>query len=263
MTINRQKIVESQQLVIDVFKGFRSELINAYGSIDHTRKADMTQVTELDVKVEQVLKEKLTELFPEFGYQGEETGKSGNDQQFWLVDPIDGTSSFIRGIPVCTNMAALIVDNQPVAAVIYDFIRDIVYTAVKGEGAYKDAQKIHVAYDRKPGNLSIYSLSGHRFDDLRVVMFNAGMKCFYPVGAAGHAYVMLAEGKIDGVVAFNTKTSAHDNAPGMLLVTEAGGSIKSFDGRDDIYMHEFIAGSPVVIELARQHQDAVRTLIDL
>jgi len=261
MSIDYQNISDSHQLVVDVFKGFRQELMTQYGVISHTRKADMTQVTELDIKIEQSLKDQLTRSFPELGFQGEETGKFGNEQQFWLVDPIDGTSSFIRGLPFCTNMAALIDDNQTVAAIIYDFVNDVLYTAIKGEGAYRNQQKMHIDVDRQSGNLSIYSLTNHRFNDLSTTMLNAGIKCFYPFGAAGHSYAMLAEGKIDGVSVLNTKTGAHDNAPGMLLVREAGGDVISFSERDDIYVHEFVAGSPMVMDLIGQHQATFRTLI--
>lgn len=263
MTIDRQTIVESQQLVIDVFKGFRQELMAAYGKIEHSRKADLSPVTELDIKVEQVLKDKLARVYPEFGFQGEETGKSGNDRQFWLVDPIDSTASFIRGLPNCTNMAALIEDGQTIAAVIYDFVGDILYTAIKGEGAYRNQRAIHVATGRSPGDLSVYSLSGYKFDALLTVTLRAGMKCFYPIGAAGHDYVMVAEGKIDGVVAFTGRTSAHDNAPGLLLVVEAGGKITSFDNQNDIYINKFIVGSPQVAQLAERYQADFRSLISL
>jgi len=261
MTINQQTVVESQQLVVDVFRGFRAELMKSYGAIEYERKADYSPVTRLDIKVEQDLKDQLGKAYPEFGFQGEETGKSGNDQQFWLVDPIDSTSSFIRGLPFCTNMAALIENDLPIAMVIYDFVTDVLYTAVKGGGAYENGRQIHVNTTRLPGNLFVYSLSGHRFDDLRLTLFAVGMKAFYPVGAAGHAYVMLAKGEIDGVTVLNTKTSAHDNAPGLLLVSEAGGEIVSLDGKDDVYVHEFVAGTPVVTELVQEHQDAFHALI--
>ncbi len=261
MEIDRTIIAGSQQLVIDVFKGFRAELMQAYGDIEFSRKSDTSQVTQLDIKVEQTLKDRLAERYPEFGFQGEETGKSGNHQQYWLVDPIDSTSSFIRGLPFCTNMAALIQHNQPVATVIYDFVSDVLYTAVQGEGAYQDDKRLHVNRHRESGNLFVYSLSNRKLDDLRKIMFKAGMKCFYPVGAAGHAYVMLAKGEIDGVVVLNTQTSAHDNAPGLLLVSEAGGEVVSFDGRDDIDVREFVAGTPAVAELTLQHQDEFKSLI--
>ncbi|MEP7204728.1 MAG: inositol monophosphatase [Candidatus Saccharibacteria bacterium] len=261
MEIDRSIIAGSQQLVIDVFRGFRAELMKAYGAIEFSRKADSSQVTRLDITVEQTLKDRLAVAYPEFGFQGEETGKSGNERQYWLVDPIDSTSSFIRGMPFCTNMAALIKDNQSVAAVIYDFVADELYTAVRGEGAYQNEHPLHVNTDRLSGNLFVYSLSGRRFDDLHKTMFKAGMKCYYPVGAAGHMYVMLAKGEIDGVVVLNTRTSVHDNAPGLLIVSEAGGDIVSFDGQNDISIHEFVAGTPVVAEQVRQHQADFLTLI--
>jgi len=261
MPVARQRVVDSRQLVIDVFKDFRSELMQAYGAVAYTRKVDMSQVTELDIKVEETLKSRLGELFPEFGFQGEETGRDGNPKQFWLVDPIDGTSSFIRGLPFCTNMAALIEDDQPIAAVIYDFVNDVLYTTIKGEGAYKNQEKMSVATERLPGSLFMYSLSQHRLDDLRAVVAEIGMRCYYPVGAAGHAYMMVAEGKIDGVAVLNARTGVHDNAPGMLIVAEAGGQVTSFDGKDDIYVHEFIVGSPTVTDLVVKHKTSFLALL--
>ncbi len=261
MPLERDRIVASQQLVIDVFKGFRDELMLSYGKIEYTRKQDKSQVTKLDIKVEQTLRDRLAELYPEFGFQGEETGKSGNIDDFWLVDPIDGTSSFIRGLSVCTNMAALIHNGQSVAAVIYDFVNDILYTAIKGEGSYENGHRMRVNTNRLAGSLFVYSMSGHKFNELRSTMTRSGMQCYYPVGAAGHAYAMVAKGKIDGVATLNTKTGVHDNAPGLLLVSEAGGEIISFDGRDDIYVHEFVVGTPTVVGIVAQHQDEFETLI--
>lgn len=261
MSIDAQAIAKSQQLVVDVFKGFREELMASFGQSEFSLKADASQVTELDVIIEQTLKNKLTESFPQFGYQGEETGKSGNESQFWLVDPIDGTSSYIRGLPLCTNMAALIDDGQVVAAVIYDFVGDVLYTAVKGEGAFANGQQIKVCSTREKNNLFVYSLSGYRFEELRAILAMTGMKSFYPVGAAGHAYTLLARGKIDGVVVLNSRTGVHDNAPGLLLVAEAGGEVLPFDGRNDIYTQEFIIGSQEVVRLAESCSENLQGLV--
>lgn len=261
MPIDRQVVLDSQQLVVEVFKGFHNELMASFGDSEYSLKADSSQVTELDVTIEQTLKSKLTEAFPQFGYHGEETGKSGNDNQFWLVDPIDGTSSYIRGLPFCTNMAALIDNGQAVAAVIYDFVDDVLYTAIKGEGAFANGRQIRVGSDRIKGNLFVYSLSSYRFEELRATLATAGMKSFYPVGAAGHAYTLLARGKIDGVVVLNTRTGIHDNAPGLLLVAEAGGEALSFDGRNDIYTSEFITGTAEVLRLVGNYTENLRVLI--
>jgi len=239
-----KKVIESQSLVIDVFKGFRDELLAAFGNIEHDLKSDQSQVTQLDIKIEKTLKARLTEAYPEFGFQGEETGKSGNDKQFWLVDPIDGTSSFIRGLPACTNMAAFVDSNQSVIAVIYDFIHDILYTATKGGGAFKNQVKMQVDNGRAPNNLYVYLTDTSKLVELRNIFQSVGMRCFSPFGASGHFYVLLSEGKIDGCTMVNPRCGVHDNAPGVLLATEAGCQIIQLDDKDGIYMHEFIIGSP-------------------
>ena len=261
MELDQKLVADSQQLVIDVFKGFRDELLGAYGNIEFSRKNDASPVTRLDVTVEQALKNRLLDSFPELGFRGEETGVSGNDHQYWLVDPIDSTSSFIRGIPFCTNMAALIQDDEAIAAVIYDFVTDTLYTAVKGEGSYENGQRIYVNSNRQADDMFVYSLSGHKFNELRKTISSIGARSYYPIGAAGNSYIMLATGKIDGVAVLNTKTNAHDNAPGLLLVSEAGGKIISFDGKLGVGVQEFITGTPAVIDLISQHENDFRALV--
>lgn len=109
MPLPQEKIIASQQLVIDVFKGFRDELMAVYGNVEHDSKGDGSQVTLLDVKVEEALKARLRAAFPEIGFHGEETEDVvGSENALWVVDPIDGTSSFTHGLPYCTNMAGLV-----------------------------------------------------------------------------------------------------------------------------------------------------------
>lgn len=244
-----QQIIDAQQVVIDVFKSFRQELLSVYGNIDHTSKADHSPVTVYDVKVEETLKAALIKASPDTGFQGEETGASGNSETYWLVDPIDGTSSFIRGLPFCTNMAALVTDGEVVAAVVYDFVNDVLYTARKGHGSFKNGQKMSVNTVRQPGNFVVYSFTRKNFGLLQEAMAEIGIRVLLPMGAAGHDYVMLAEGKIDGVIVLSSPKGLHDNAPGMLLVEEAGGAMLSFDDKKGVYRHEFIVGSPAVVDL--------------
>ena len=249
MTLDDQQVIDSQALIVDIFKGFREELLSAFGSAEFTRKSDASQVTVWDLKVENALSTALLEAFPEIGFQGEETGKKGNEDTYWLVDPIDGTSSFIRGLPFSTNMAALVVDGRVIAAVIYDFVNDYLYTALKGKGAFKDGQPIKVNNDRQPGGLVMYSLTRQKFGHLQEAMDEIGIRLLLPMGAAGHHYVMLAEGKIDGVLVLNSTNGLHDNAPGLLLVEEAGAALLPYDNNEGVFRKEFIVGSPSVIEL--------------
>ena len=249
MTSSDQSVLDGLALVQEVFKGFRNELLSVFGNIEHTSKSDNSPVTTFDLKVEEELKARLAQSFPDIGFQGEETGASGNRDTYWLVDPIDGTSSFIRGLPFSTNMAALVHDGHVIAAVIYDFVNDNMYTARKEHGAFKNGQQIKVNISRVAGNLVVYSLTRAKFGLIHEAMAEIGIRLLLPMGAAGHEYILLAEGKIDGVVVLNSSNGLHDNAPGLLIIEEAGGVLLPYDDRKGVYRNQFIVGSPVVIDL--------------
>lgn len=243
-----QQIDDAQAIVVRVFRQLRPELLSVFGKISFTRKDNFSQVTEWDVRVEDMLREALAADFPDWGFQGEETGHSGPADTYWLVDPIDGTSSFIRGLGYATNMAALVHDGIVIAAVIYDFVHDHLYTAQKGKGAFKDGERIAVNTKRTAGDLVIYSLTRKTFSLIREALAELGMRTLMPMGAAGHAYCMLAEGKIDGMIVLNTNTGLYDNAPGVLLAEEAGAAFLAYDDKVGVERHEFIIGSPYVTD---------------
>jgi len=243
------QILAAQAVVVDVFKGFRSQLLTVFGNIEHTRKPDYSPVTIWDVAVEESLKHRLQMAFPDWGFEGEETGTSGNRDTYWLVDPIDGTSSFIRGLPFSTNMAALVHHGVVVAAVIYDFVRDTLYTAQKGKGAFKDGLPITINTTRAAGNLFVYSMTRSRFGLIQEALDELHIRALLPVGAAGHSYVMLAEGKIDGIIILGTGGGLYDNAPGVLLAEEAGATMVQYDEKSGVERAQFILGSPTVVDL--------------
>lgn len=241
-------VTDSQAVVADVFKGLRKDLLKAYGNIERMQKADHSSLTVWDTKIEETLRAKLKEAFPTLGFEGEETGHSGDEKTYWLVDPIDGTSSFIRGLPYCTNMGALVHEGHVLAAVIYDFVNDVLYTARKGQGAFKDDKKIHINTTRQLGNLVLYSFLRHKFGHLQEALKELHMRGLLLMGGAGHTYAMLAEGKIDGIVCLTAKMGLYDNAPGMLLVEEAGAKVLSYDDEVGVNRREFIVGSPLVVD---------------
>jgi myo-inositol-1(or 4)-monophosphatase len=246
--MTHEEIVASQTLVSNIFQAMRPELLAVFGNVPFTRKPDESPVTEWDVRVEEALRTALAEAYPDLGFQGEETGHHGSSDCYWLVDPIDGTSSFIRGLHYSTNMAALVQDNVAIAAVIYDFIDDHIYTAIKGQGAYKDGEPIHVNDQRQAGNLLVYSFTRDRFALVQEAFSELGIRTILPMGAAGHTFALLAEGKIDGAVALGTKMGVHDNAPGILLAEEAGARVLSYDDQTGIARHEYVIGSPLLVD---------------
>lgn len=261
MSLSIDAIRESQQLVIDVFKDFREELMRSYGNIEHISKGDGSPVTELDVKVETTIKERLAAKYPEIGFHGEETEDVvGSVDATWIVDPIDGTSSFVHGLPYCTNMAGLVVDGVTVASVIYQFATDDLYTAIRGEGAYKNGERIYVK-NTELDNSIIFSGS-FAYKNLYPVFGPHKMGIFAPLGASGYEYTRLAQGSIQAVTKLRAGSQMHDNVPGVLLVQEAGGEIISFE--DDEYAYDtlsFVAATPNVAKVVRDNYEAIEQLI--
>jgi myo-inositol-1(or 4)-monophosphatase len=250
--MKQEDVSASVSLVIDTFHSLRSDLLAVFGNVQFTRKGDYSPVTEWDVRVENAVHDALRRAFPDLGFEGEETGAQGSRERYWLVDPIDGTSSFIRGLHYSTNMAALIENGETIAAVIYDFVMDVTYTAIKGGGAFKDGRPIHVNDDRQPGNLVMYSFSREIFGHVREAANELGIRALLPMGGAGHTYAMLAEGKIDGAVALRTGMGAYDNAPGVLLAEEAGAVLLQYDDESGVNRHEFIIGTKILTDAIEQ-----------
>lgn len=244
---------DSSRLVIETFRSFRDELMASYGSIDYVYKSDHSQVTELDLRIERTLKQALADSFGGLGFLGEETGDSRTeDQPYWVVDPIDGTSSFIRGLPNCTNMAALVQDSQPIIGIIYDFVADRMFEAYKGQGAYVNGRRISI-HDRPVDQAALYLQSFSALPSvLRHELRVHNTELYRPIGASGHAYTLLAEGKIDGYVLLGSKKSIHDNAPGVLIAREAGAEVFSPDGAWTVESSDFICATPSVVHAAQE-----------
>lgn len=261
MSLSMEAIRQSQQLVIDVFKGFREELLSSYGDIEHLAKGDGSPVTELDVKVETAIKQRLAAEYPDIGFQGEETGRvEGSVDATWIVDPIDGTSSFVHGLPYCTNMAGLVVDGVVMASVIYQFVTDDLYTALRGEGAYRNGQRIQVK-DTELDNSIIFSGS-FAYKNLYPVFQPYRITVCAPLGASGYEFTRLAQGSIQGVTKVRAGSQIHDYVPGVLLVEEAGGEVISFEGQSyDYKTVSFIAATPKVTRVVTEHYEAIKKII--
>lgn len=88
------------QFMGDLFRSLRPMIMTSYGKVDHIVKANSTPVTEIDTALETHMKNLLLEQFPGIGFHGEEHGRSGSTETYWLIDPLDGTENYIRGRPI-------------------------------------------------------------------------------------------------------------------------------------------------------------------
>jgi histidinol-phosphatase len=195
-------------------------------------KADKTPVTEADVRSEEVIRDLLTRRFPSFGFYGEETGKSDmNAESVWLVDPIDGTKSFVRECPFFSTQIALMRGGRFVLGVSCAPAYNELAWAERGAGAWMDGRRIQVgkvsALDSaivSTGNLKSLAASKawSRFGELI-----GGINRLRGYGDFVH-YHLLARGALDVVI--ESDVNILDIAALTVIVEEAGGRFTDLAG---------------------------------
>lgn len=250
------------QSVFDLVEEAGKRLLPHFGIVETLKHkdagSDASALTQLDLDTEKFLVEGLSKLFPEIGFHGEEYGIQGDKKYFWTLDPIDGTSHFVRGLPFCTVMVGLIKDGEVVFGLIYDFIRKDFYWAEKGLGAFKNRETLHVS-DR-PMNRAYLSFETN-FDfpgmvELYKKVTQASTN-FHSVNA-GWEFAQIAAGKLDGRILLHPYCSLWDVAPGSLLVKEAGGQVANI-GSDtyDVFNRDFMAVNPQVYDFLTKEKAAI------
>ena len=193
-------------------------------------------VSTADTKAEKVLRQELSRARPDYGFLMEESGASdGRDSEHrWIVDPLDGTTNFLHGLPHFCISIALERAGEIVAAVILDPVKDETFWAEKGIGAYLNDRRLRVSSRRQMTNALIATGTpfGQRADRPRYLrQFDAIMANVADVrrlGAAALDLAYVAAGRYDGFWEYGLHP--WDVAAGWLLVREAGGYISELDG---------------------------------
>jgi myo-inositol-1(or 4)-monophosphatase len=213
-------------------------------------KGDVDLVTEADRASEKLIREKLTAAFPGHGIFGEEGTREQLDSEFrWYVDPLDGTTNFAHGFPAFCVILGLErraaglakdagdlskdKDGEIVAGVIYDPLRDEMFSAERGKGAFLNGKAIHVSKTRTlaesltatgfPSHKRHSSPNMHFYQE--ITLRSHGVR---RAGSAGLDLAYVACGRLDGFWEFNL--NPWDTSAGVLLVEEAGGTVTHFDG---------------------------------
>lgn len=257
MIISRSEIQDAIETAIDLCASAGNKLVKSYGNIEfhHKNKSGLSTstdaVTLLDGWVETFLVDNLPTFGKQIGFLGEEMGSLGSKSNFWLIDPIDGTSHFIRGLPFCTIMVALILDGKPQGSVIYDIASQDAYWAIEGKGAFCNDQRIYVSTRGLEDALIVYDgkTSTDR-DKYRFNTFQELTKGLFCTLNSGYEFAMIASGKIDARVCFNPYGSIWDYVPGALLVQEAGGIVANVPFQDNYQIKNlnFIAANPALFD---------------
>jgi len=223
------------------------------GQLKINFKTQNDYVTEVDRMAEQEIINVIRTSFPNHGFLAEESGEQSGDDYVWIIDPLDGTTNFLHGFPIYAVSIALKYKNKLQLAVVYDPVRDELFTAEKGGGAILNNRKIRVT---QPNSLKGTLLgTGFPFKskknlDAYLGMFSALVGDTAGIRRAGAAALDLAyvaAGRLDGF--WEIGLQPWDMAAGILLIQEAGGVLTDFSFKDQYFQSgNIIAGSP------RMHQ---------
>ncbi|MBF9034119.1 inositol monophosphatase [Rhodobacterales bacterium HKCCE2091] len=205
-----------------------------------SRKGPGDFVSKADIAAEKIIREELTNARPNYGWLGEESGfEAGEDPtRRWIVDPLDGTTNFLHGMPHWAVSVALEHKGEIVAGVIFDPVKDEMFFAEKGQGAWlNDSQRIRVSGRTRMADCVFAAglppdggkyLPGMLADLARLMPQCSGMRRW---GAASLDLAFVAAGRFDGFWEYNL--NAWDIAAGVLIVREAGGMVEPMrDGQN-------------------------------
>jgi myo-inositol-1(or 4)-monophosphatase len=210
-------------------------------------------VTDIDRKAEADIIATIRRSHPQHAFLAEESGRTGDNEFVWIIDPLDGTTNFLHGFPTFAVSIALEHKGRLQHAVVYDPMRQEFFTASRGDGAQLEGKKIRVSAQRTlEGSLigtGFPFRDGATYVDEYLAMLKVIMSSAAGVrrpGAASLDLAYVAAGRIDGFWEFGL--SPWDTAAGTLLIQEAGGRVGTPAGTEYALGPNVIAGNPKVYQ---------------
>ena len=196
-------------------------------------KADNTPVTRADKEAELLIRKIAAQKFPDHGVIGEEFEPTNPQARFkWVIDPIDGTKSFIRGIPFWSTLLAVMENGRPIIGICFFPALDEIYIAQKGKGAFLNDKRIKVSKVAKlenafisHGGIEAFEKRGQLKGFLELIK---AVQCDRGFGDA-FGYALVAQGKIDAF--FEGGNKIHDIAAPSIMIQEAGGKFTDLSGK--------------------------------
>tara|TARA_Y100000992_G_C21240125_1_gene480288 strand:- start:696 stop:1427 length:732 start_codon:yes stop_codon:yes gene_type:complete len=218
-------------------------------------------VSEADQQAESIIKEVLTKSYPEYKITAEESGSNEIKSEYeWFVDPLDGTTNFIHGIPQFAVSIGLCKNGKPILGVIYDPFKNELFCAEKGKGALMNDKKIRVS-NCKSVKSAIFGMgipyrkkdhSGAYIETLRKLM-DARCGSIRRLGAAALDMAYVSCGRLDGFWEFNLKS--WDIVAGSIIVTESGGHVSDIKNSD-----EYLNSGNILAANINLHKDIIQKL---
>jgi myo-inositol-1(or 4)-monophosphatase len=215
-------------------------------------------VTASDKRTEKVLRMELAKARPSYGFLGEEEGESeGKDPDHrFIIDPIDGTSNFMHGLPFFAVTIALERKGEIIAGVTYNPISDELFHSEKGQGAFMNNKRMRVAQRTQlhdaviATNIPHMGQKGHVIHRNEIAVLQARTTGVRALGSTALELAYVAAGRLDA--AWCHQLNAWDMAAGLLFVREAGGFVSKLDGEGDpLYSNGYIATNADLLPLMR------------
>ncbi|TXK60513.1 inositol monophosphatase family protein [Alkalisalibacterium limincola] len=225
-------------------------------SLNIVEKSRQDYASEVDSLAEKEIIRELKRATPDYAFLAEESGQKGNSRYTWVIDPLDGTSNYLRGLPHFCVSIALLEDKEPIHGVVFDPLRNELFTASKGAGAVLNDKKIRVA-ERKDleGALLVTGFAprerrrvGPHLETLRGLLDTA--EDIRRTGSAALDLAYVACGRADAY--FEAGLQPWDIAAGVLLVREAGGTVSDFRGGTDFMQSGRVVAGNLKIAAALQ-----------
>jgi histidinol-phosphatase len=222
-------------------------------AIDIEWKADASPVTIADRQAEAMLRETILRRFPHDAYLGEESGEQPGASGFrWIIDPIDGTKSFIRAIPIWATLIGLEYKGEQIAGVAYlPSMGGVTYRALRGEGAWRDDRQIHVSKVNNLAeagmfysSLSWFVKAGRGREFLKLVTSTQRQRGFGDF----YGFILVAQGS--GEVMAEHGVKPWDIAALKAIVEEAGGKMTNWKNEDTIFSPDVIASNGLLHDVS-------------
>ena len=226
--------------------------LNKLDKLNVQEKGRNDYVSDADLAAEKAVIETIHKHYPDHAILAEESGETGESDTVWIIDPLDGTTNFLHGFPVFAVSIGVQVNGRVEHAVVYDPVRQELFTASRGAGAQLDGRRIRISGQTKLERSLIgtgfpYKLMQEEMTPylkmLETVLRNtAGVR---RPGAAALDLAYVAAGRLDAF--WETNLNAWDLAAGSLIIREAGGIVSGLDGSEDfLETGHVLAGTPKI-----------------
>jgi len=222
-------------------------------SLQVATKGRNDYVSDVDRTAEREIISIIHKHYPQHAIHAEESGRSGESETVWIIDPLDGTTNFLHGFPVFAVSIACEHRGKLECAVIFDPMRLEIFTAARGAGAHLENRRIRVSKQRGLAGALLATGFPYRNDEAQAEAYLAMFKALMAEtagirrpGAAALDLAYVAAGRVDGFWEMGLKP--WDTAAGTLLIQEAGGRIGTFSGAEYRLGGDVVAGAPKVYE---------------